>query len=205
MARLRAGALAAALLLLGCDAGEQAPPPARGDAADAESVAVVPPATPSPDTSDALTPDGWRGLVIGMTRAQVIAAAGDDANPGLVGGADPEQCDQFRPARAPEGMLVMIERDTLTRITVSRDAAVRTDRGFGVGDSAAAILRAYGDAARSTPHAYVDAPAAYITVWTTEPGGARPARGIVYEIGADGLVSHVHAGGRSITYVEGCS
>jgi hypothetical protein len=54
-----------------------------------------------------------------MTRQEVVAAAGDDVNPAAVGGPDPEQCDQFRPERAPDGILVMIEQGRLTRITVT--------------------------------------------------------------------------------------
>lgn len=203
----RSGAiLLGALLLIACGADERVAENDTGAAIDSAAIdsAGTDPATEAPSDS-VLTSAGWGPLRIGMTRAEVVAAAGEDANPELVGGADPEQCDQFRPTGAPEGMLVMIERDTLTRITISREADVRTDRGFGLGDSADEIRAAYGAAARSTPHKYVDAPAAYITAWTVEPGGASPARGIVYEIGADGLVQHVHAGGESIRYVEGCS
>ncbi|WP_158332143.1 hypothetical protein [Brevundimonas abyssalis] len=36
-----------------------------------------------------------------MTRAEVVAALGEDANPDAVGGPDPESCDQFRPERRP--------------------------------------------------------------------------------------------------------
>lgn len=138
-----------------------------------------------------------------MTRAEVVAALGEDANPEAVGGLEPEACDEFRPERMPEGMRVMIERDRLTRITMSAGAAVRTDRGFGIGDSAAAIRRSYGPDAVTSPHKYVASPAEYITVWTHGPVGP-DARGLVYEIGSGGGVIHVHAGGPSIQYVEGC-
>lgn len=150
-----------------------------------------------------LTADGWGPLRIGMTRAEVVAAAGEDANPGAVGGPEPEACDEFRPAEAPEGMRVMIERDRLTRITLSRVGAVVTERGFTVGDSASAIRAAYGAEAVVTPHKYEAAPAEYITVWKTAPDVGE-ARGIVYEIGGDGTVAHIHAGGASVQYVEGC-
>ena len=157
-----------------------------------------------------LTADGWGVLRIGMRRDEVVAAAGVDANPNAAGGVDPEQCEQFRPLRAPEGLLVMIVGGRLGRISISRDAPVRTDRGFGVGDSASAIRAAYGSDATITPHEYQDAPAAYITWWSANPPSsemdpAPDARGIVYEIGQDGVVSHVHAGGPAIRYVEGCA
>jgi hypothetical protein len=138
-----------------------------------------------------------------MTRAEVVAAAGEDANPNAVGGPEPDVCDEFRPERAPEGMRVMIERDRLTRITLSAGSSVTTERGFGVGDPAAPIREAYGADAAISPHKYMSAPAAYITVWMTAPDGP-DARGLVYEIDTDGRVAHIHAGGSSIRYVEGC-
>ena len=137
-----------------------------------------------------------------MTHADVVAAAGPDADPDAVGGPDPETCDEFRPSRAPEGMLVMIEDGRLARISISK-AGIRTDRGFGIGATASAIKAAYGAGASATPHQYLSAQAEYITVWTTDPN-ATDARGIVYETGPDGLVISVLAGGPSIQYVEGC-
>lgn len=184
------------LVALACDARPSAEGTSDSSAAPkAESAAVVGPQT--------LTADGWGDLRIGMTRDQVVAAAGEDANPNAVGGPDPESCDQFRPARAPEGLLVMVEKGILTRISVSRDSKLVTDRGFGLGAGASEIASSYGDKAKTSPHKYMDAPAAYITVWTVAPPAA-DARGIVYEIGRDGRVAHIHAGGESITYVEGC-
>jgi hypothetical protein len=138
-----------------------------------------------------------------MTRAEVVAAAGEDANPGAVGGPEPDVCDEFRPTRAPEGLRVMIEGDRLTRITLGAGSSITTERGFAVGDPAATIEQAYGSDGEISPHKYVPAPAEYITVWTTAPDGA-DARGVVYEIGPDGRVAHIHAGGSSIRYVEGC-
>ena len=134
---------------------------------------------------------------------EVVAAAGEDANPGAVGGPDPAACDELRPEGAPAGMLLMLERDTLTRITLMRESQVKTPAGLGLGDSAAVVERRYGSAAEVTPHKYVEAPASYITVWSSGPETARP-RGLVYEVGREGIVTHVRAGGPSIQYVEGC-
>ena len=139
-----------------------------------------------------------------MTRQEVVAALGEDANPNAVGGADPAQCDQFRPQRAPEGMLVMVEQGRLTRISLSDPARVETEGGLSVGDSASAVSAHYGTRAVSSLHKYSPAPAGYLTVWTKAPP-ASDARGIVYELGTDGRVEHIHAGGPSIQYVEGCS
>lgn len=148
-----------------------------------------------------LTPDGWGPLRIGMSRAQVVAAAGEDANPDAVGGPDPATCDEFRPSEAPAGVLVMIESGILTRISVSRTADISTPSGLGLGDSATAVLAEYGSRAQVEPHKYREAPAKYVTVWR-DSGAER--RGIRYEIDADERVVHIRGGGPSIEYVEGC-
>jgi hypothetical protein len=191
---------ALALVLAACNS--EAPPPAEPSA---ETVAPT-----TPVDANAVTSNGWGPLRIGMTRAEVTAAVGA-GNPNAVGGADPASCDLFHPARAPEGMLVMIQQDVLTSITLRNNTELKTDRGFGVGDTSAAIKAAYGAGAIVEPHKYVQG-AEYITIWSV---GAPPnattfvqdanARGIRYETGADGAVTAVHAGGSSIQNVEGCS
>ena len=181
--------------------------------------AEEPPAatTPPPADTNAITSEGWGPLRIGMTRDDVVTAMGPDANPNAVGGPDQEACDLFHPARAPEGLYVMIQRNVLTRISLQDNTTLNTDRGFGIGDTAAAIKAAYGADAHVEPHHYLGLPAEYITVWTNT-GGATPneqgwipenttpnARGIRYETNAEGAVTEIHAGGPSIQYVEGCS
>ena len=147
-----------------------------------------------------LTVDGWGPLRIGMTRAEVEAAVGGPANPDLVGGPEPEICDEFRPARAPAGTLLMIERDTLTRITLLRESTLRTTAGVRIGDEEAEVVAAHGEEAEVGPHKYLPPPAAYITVRGIGPS----VRGFVYETDTDRRVTQIHAGGPSIHYVEGC-
>lgn len=188
------------LALAACGAPDPGPAPAT----------PAEPAAPStPVDANAVTARGWGPLRIGMSRAEVEAALGSDANPDAVGGPDPASCDMFHPARAPDGLMVMVENGVLTSLWLSRDATLKTDRGFGVGDQAAAIKTAYGAAATASPHKYSEPPAEYITAWASG-GGADyvenpAARGISYHIGNDGRVQHVAAGGPSIQYVEGCA
>ena len=193
----------AALPLAAC--GQEPAAPA------AEPAATPPPAaeTPAPGQDGVLTAEGYGPLRIGMTRAEVEQALGPDADPDSVGGPDPKSCDIFRPERAPENMMVMVEQGVLTSIWLDPGSEVNTDRGFGPGDGAAAVKAAYGDAAQASPHKYSPAPAEYVTVWA-RGGGAdyvqdANARGISYHIGTDGNVEHVAAGGPSIQYVEGCA
>lgn len=161
--------------------------------------------------SKAITSEGWGALRIGMTRAEVTAAVGETATPGAAGASEPGACDMFHPAKAPEGMYVMLQGDRLTSITLRKNTTLKTDRGFGVGDTAKAIKAAAGSAAQSMPHKYVEG-AEYITVWTKGGPAAATgytenpaARGVRYETDAAGLVTAVHAGGPSIQAVEGCS
>jgi hypothetical protein len=53
-------------------------------------------------------------------------------------------------------------------------------------------------------------PAAYLIAWNGGPRSEsyvedQAARGISYEVGSDGRVQAIHAGGPSIQYVEGCA
>lgn len=190
---------AAVLTLAACGAPEPTEP------APAEPAPAPTPGTPPPAASNVLTAQGYGPLRIGMTTAEIEAALGADSDPNAVGGADPASCDMFRPARAPEGLLVMTNDGRLASVWLTRNATVTTDRGFKIGDAASAVKAAYGAAAVVTPHKYQDAPAEYITVWATSDRTGPNARGIKYEIGADGNVSSIAGGGPSIEYVEGCS
>lgn len=182
-----------------------APPPEPEAPADPAPAPAPAPAPGAPvSAADKLTAQGYGPLRIGMTRAEVEAALGPDANPGAVGGPDPESCDMFRPERAPEGLLVMVQDGVLTSVWLSRNTSVETDRALNVGDPAAEVKRVYGAAAEVTPHKYVEAPAEYITVWSTADHQSAAARGLKYEIGRDGRVQSIAGGGPSIAYVEGC-
>lgn len=202
----RIALLAASVLALAACGGEA---PAVETPAPETPVAEAPPPAVAP-ASDAITGQGWGPLKIGMTLDEVTAALGPDSNPDAVGGPDPEACDEFRPANAPEGILVMIEQGKLTRISLIEMSTLKSDKGLGLGDTADAVKAAYGPAAQASPHKYQDAPAEYITVWD---GGPRTepyvqdetARGLVYEIDGTGKVGAIRGGGPSIQYVEGCA
>jgi len=205
---MRKSALAAlALLAAACSAEPADQPPASNSAEPAAPAATE----PDPQALPPLTAEGWGPLRIGMTLAEVTAALGPDSDPEAVGGPDPESCDQFRPARAPEGMLVMIEEGVLTSITLIDQARVKTDRGLGVGVAADAVRAAYGPAAiQAEPHKYEEAPAEYLTIWSKGGGPVDQAPdpaslGIKYEVNSTGKVNSISAGGPSILYVEGCA
>lgn len=194
-----AGSWAVAVLLLSAGCGADEAETVRGGPAGAPPAAAAP----------VVTAEGWGPLRIGMTLAQVNAAMGPDSDPAEDGGPEPESCDQFRPARAPEGLLVMIEDGRLTRISLHDGSKVATDRGLKVGATRAEVKAAHGPELRSEPHEYESPEGEYLTVWTREDRGpdgfpGPEARGIRYEVASDGKVAIIHAGGPSIQLVEGC-
>ena len=199
MIRFAALSSAALLSLAACNA-----PPAEPASAPEPAPPQVDPGTPVA-SSNTLTAEGYGPLRVGMTRAEVEAALGADSNPGAVGGPEPEACDVFHPARAPEGLNVMVENGRLSRITLMRASTVKTAGGLGLGSTAAQVKAAHADAVVE-PHKYVEG-AEYITVWNggRSTNGDDPAsRGVRFETDAAGVVTMIHAGGPSIQLVESC-
>lgn len=102
---MRRGFLVSAILVAGCGDVASEREQDRSVAAGEPMAAPVPKAAsprPVPAAEPVLTAEGFGPLRIGMTRAQVVEAMGEDSDPEAVGGPDPESCDEFRPARAPE-------------------------------------------------------------------------------------------------------
>lgn len=191
-----AAVLAASLTACGDRKAEPAPAPVESIAPAASHAAPA-------SASDTLSAEGFGPLRIGMSLAEVEAALGPDANPEAVGGPEPEVCDQFRPVRAPEGLLVMIERGVLTSVRLTRSSKATTDSGVSIGDSEPAVRAAYPTLDEQA-HAYEAAPAKYLTAWSGAARSTPDARGLRFEIGQDGRVSSITGGGPSIQYVEGC-
>ncbi|MBI2261702.1 MAG: hypothetical protein HYU62_08565 [Caulobacterales bacterium] len=203
MNRLVASVAVLSLAACGAPPAEPEAPARPSEPASAPAAPTVP-GTPV-SAANKLTAQGYGPLRIGMTVAEIEAAMGPDADPDAVGGPEPERCDMFRPARAPEGLLVMVIDGVLDSVWVSRNAAVETDRALNVGDTAAEVKRVYGAAAEVEPHKYAEAPSEYITVWSTADHQSAAARGLKYEIGPDGRVQSIAGGGPSTQYVEGCA
>ncbi|QYC11547.1 hypothetical protein [Brevundimonas nasdae] len=195
MIRFAAVSAVALLTLAACDRGEK-----PGEAVS--SGAASAPAT-APAVGTALTADGLGAVRIGMTAAEVATVWGANA---VV--SEPMTCQVYHLDKAPDGVDVMLQDGRLTRITLGQGSSVKTDRGFGVGDSGIAIKQAYGGAVFAQPAKYDPAPAEDLFAWARGRSTAYvvdpAARGIRYEVGKDGLVSRVHAGDPSIQLVENC-
>ena len=201
--RIAGTSLAAMALLAACN-DRQAAAPAAPATAPATPPVVTPAQTRPAGPSTMLSADGLGLIRIGQTIGEVETSSGAPAAPI----ADPTGCNIFHPSRAPDGVKVMTEEGRVTRITLGDGATVKTERGFGVGSDSTAIKAALGGGVIVQPAKYDPAPAQDLYVWST--GGSTSyvtdpnARGIRYEVGTDGKVKAVHAGGPSIQLAESC-
>jgi len=142
-----------------------------------------------------ITPNGWGDLRIGMPAKEAIRKFGLK-EPNRIPGED--SCRQFDMPAEPQ-LDVMVIDGRVVRLSLYGRGALKTDRGFTVGDRERDIRKAYGARLKVEPHAYEEAPAHYLTFWTT-PG----KRGVRYETDMHGRVTAIHAGGPEIQYIEGC-
>ncbi len=188
--------LAPVLALEACDRSKPAE--------KAEAPVARPPVMEAPVDPNLLTPDGIGAIRIGQTVGEVQALSGMSDTPI----ADPSGCNIFHPSRAPVGLVVMAEQGRVTRISLHEGATVKTAKGFGVGSDAATIKATYGGGVIVQPAKYEPAPAQDLYVWSkggsTQYVADPEARGVRYEVGADGKVTAVHAGGPSIQLAESC-
>ncbi|MEZ5939526.1 MAG: hypothetical protein R3C52_15105 [Hyphomonadaceae bacterium] len=208
-------AFVASLALLAFSACSRGAPdaPAGGLDSPATTPATLNRTAQRPD-KPRLSAEGWGPISIGMTSRQVMDKVGSNDALGEPDPTPSDPCLEYHPEDAPAGLLVMVQYDHVSRITLQAGSSIRTAAGIGVGDSLDAVREALGDRAVVSPHKYDPAPAAYVDVWSQgapedlQPGGyvdTPSARGVRYEIGPDGKVAAIHAGGPAIQYVEGCS
>ena len=118
--------------------------------------------TPNDGSTWAVTPSGIGAVRVGMSGDELRQAAGDFAPPSATG------CAYVRPASLPPGASVMLSSGVVARVDVD-SAGIRTDAGVAVGDSTAAVMRAYDGRVSTTPHKYVTG-GQYLTVRPAAPG-----------------------------------
>ncbi|WP_417811186.1 hypothetical protein [Thalassospira alkalitolerans] len=156
-----------------------------------------------------LSPDGYGPVEIGMTddqiRAHMITPMTSSRDDNLQ--TEQSTCYDLQPASGPNGLGFMIRDGKLARISIYADeydiatSLIRTDRGITVGNTIDDVRAAYGKELIDQENDYEGPDSRYLTWWTdkTETSGIR------FETGPDGIVSAIHAGGRSITLIEGCA
>jgi hypothetical protein len=187
-------------LIVTLAACQQAEAPAPPVTAEASTAAAAPGAE-----NNVLTVEGLGPLRIGMMAPELASVWGGLRAPL----DDSEVCQIVEFAEGPPGVQIMLSAGEVRHIILNRFSKLKTDRGFGPGDEGAAVKAAYGDAARVDPAKYDPAPAEEITVWADGKTDGEyvwdlAARGIRYNVSADGKVSTVMAGGPTIQLVEGC-
>lgn len=154
-----------------------------------------------------LTPDGWAGIRAGMTISQAMRASGFRLiRPGHYDeffADEPERlraCNIYGLVGAPANLSVFVEAGVISSVGVGQDegGSIRfvTDRGVGLGDSEAAVRRAY-PRLEEEPDIYSEPPDKKLFF-----RGSR-GNGIKFSI-VGGVVTAMNVGGRSINYVEGC-
>ena len=158
--------------------------------------AAPPPAAP---VTMVVTPEGVGPIRIGMTEAEVREAAGPARIEGDTGDTF-ESCKEIQLKGDLAGTWVMLEEGRVTRVSLGDMSQVRTDKGVGLGATAAQVRTAYGAAVQTEPHKYEGPPAEYLTVWTVPD-----KTGVRFETNEQRVVKTIHAGGPSIQYVEGCA
>jgi hypothetical protein len=196
--------LALMSLAAACDGGGREAPSASTEPSTTKEVSAPPaPAPRPPSAAPVLTSEGYGPVRIGMREAQARAVLGpdvrDDTKDSAAAGMDTAACHHIWVGAEPKDVVYMVEAGRVTRITVT-GGGVKTGEGLALGATEAAVRAAYGDRLEVEPHAYVEAPAKYLTAWTVPE-----RRGVRYETDFEGLVSGIHAGGPSIRYIEGCS
>lgn len=169
-------------------------------------------AAPPPAAAAVLTAEGWGPVRVAMTEAQALGALPDGWRPDD-GSGDANACHFLRSGSASP-VVIMVENGRVTRITTQAveggAATPRTDRGVGLGSTEAEVRAAYPGAGEE-PDRY-DPTAKSLYFWTagatngsSEYVQNEMARGLRFEVGADGRVAAIHAGGPSIQLAEGCS
>lgn len=151
----------------------------------------------TPDSAWTLTATAYGPWRVGTPLADFNAALGEQLVPAYQ--MNPT-CDHIDPAGFPEGVVVMVENDTVVRFDVE-SAAIRTKEGAGVGDLEADVVARYGASIVVSPHKYTGPEGHYLTV--TPPGDT--LHQVIFE--TDGrVVTHMRAGRLpGVAYVEGCA
>lgn len=160
------------------------------------------PQRPRRETASAgqISPDGFGEVTIGVSLAEArrtlgVALADLDALD------DPDECASLAYTTTDgQQLILMFEGSRVTSVYAGGAAPrARTPEGVGVGSTAPEVRAAYPTATEE-PAKYDDPPAHNLIFWR-----APNERGLRFEIGSDGKVTAIHAGGPSILYVEGCA
>lgn len=150
---------------------------------------------------------GYGPVRVGMTVARAAKVLG---MPLVVSEGEKEnrECYHVQPQSGPTALHFMVQGDRIVRVSLYQGpSAIATDRGIRLGASIDAVRSAYKKAIRGgdislldEEHEYLGPVGRYLTWWDNEK-----RYGIRHETDAEGKVDTIHAGGKAITLIEGCS
>ena len=161
------------------------PPPSAG--------AVVPAAPPR----WVVSADRIGTLQVGWSLSRFNAATGETLHPTY---EISEECDILHPAGLPDGVSVMVIRDTVVRFDVGT-AGILTRDGVGVGDSEQRVLEAYAGTIRVQPHKYTGPVGHYLIV--TPPSDT--LHRIIFETDGRKVLNYRAGSLPGVELVEGCA
>ena len=190
--------LALGALLAACGDRDSEP---RSTASPPEPAIAGPAAAPEARIQAAppVTPEGYGPVRIGMTEAEARQVLGTQGVVPAVGGpGDVDSCHFLSVGAQPPVLLYMVEQGKVTRVTIRAGSPATTDKGLGIGATEAQVRAAYPNI-ETQPHKYVEG-GKDLFAWTE-----KDKRGVRYELDPQGKVTHIHAGDRTIAYVEGCA
>ncbi|MCF8198671.1 MAG: hypothetical protein K9J42_07890 [Sulfuritalea sp.] len=159
------------------------------------------------ETRPILHAHGYGPVQVGMTVARatevlgipLVVSEGETVN---------RECYHVQPQTGPTELHFMVQRGRIVRVSLYQEpSAIPTDRGIRLGSSIDAVRSAYKKTLRSSEtwlldeeHEYLGPVGRYLTWWDK-----KQKYGIRYETDTEGKVDKIHAGGKAITLIEGCS
>ena len=112
-----------------------------------------------------------------------------------------EECDWVRVRGAPDGLLMMVQKERISRIDIIRESTIETGAGAKIGDTEERIKALYPGRVAVEPHAYTDGH--YLVV--TPPAAADSSFRIVFETDGKNVLRYRSGLMPAVEYVEGCS
>lgn len=145
-----------------------------------------------------LTTEGLGPIRIGGPAAAVQDAFPNRFEEGEAYEASPD-CREYGLFASPPGQVAILAYDGVVHRISLYDTLLRTDRGVGIGSTAAEVMAAYPEAERQSAE-YTPPPGHELFVWTDRETHV----GLRFEIGENERVTAIHAGS-DLNNIEGCA